>query len=267
MIDESSRQQFLEQGYLVIPEVIPEDLCRRVVDAILAFTGVRPDEPSSWQTARFAGLGIVPLHHHQALWDVRQHLRLYEAFRDLYQTQALWVTMDRVGYKPPDTSAKRAPVHWDCDAWSFEGLGIQGLVYLTDTSVDQGAFCCVPSIYRDLRSWLDAHESDDDRRHPLVDEADIVPVAGGTGSLVVFHRLMPHTNGCNTSARPRFAQYVTMNPAGSDVERADRIDQWRDNMPPAWALRQKVDGQQIPEPGGPARLSELGRKLVGLDRW
>lgn len=271
MIDSSQRQQFLDAGFLVVPGVVPPALCERVVNAILAFTGVRLDDPSTWQEQRYAGLGIVPLHHHQALWDLRQHPAVYETFRELYRHAHLWVTMDRVGFKPPASMLthgwQRASVHWDCDPWSFDGLAIQGLVYLTDTSEEQGAFSCVPSIYQNLQAWCEAHGDDEDRRRPQVDEDEIVPVAGGAGSLVVFHRLMPHTNGLNRSARPRFAQYVTMNPAGDETERKARVQQWRNNMPPAWALRQQVAGQQVPEPGEPAHLSELGRKLVGVDSW
>lgn len=271
VIGEREREQFLDQGYLVVENVVPADLCERVVEAILGFTGVRLDDASTWYQPGFAGLGIVPMHHHQALWDVRQHPAVYETFRELYGQDDLWVSMDRAGYKPPASEAtsdwQRAPVHWDCDAWTFDALGMQGLVYLTDTSEDQGAFCCVPSIYRNLEAWREAHAHDDDRRHPKVDEGDIIPVSGGAGSLVVFHRLMPHTNGLNTSPRPRFAQYVTMSPADGEAERETRVEQWRDNMPPQWALRQKVAGQLVPEPGGPAHLTELGRKLVGVDAW
>ena len=60
---------------------------------------------------------------------------------------------------------------------------------------------------------------------------------------------------------------MAMNPVGDETERLARIRQWRDKMPPEWALRQKVAGQQLPEPGEPARLSELGRRLVGVEPW
>lgn len=271
MIGEQERQAFLECGYLVIPGVLPLDLCQRVVDAILAFTGVRLDDRATWHPQRFAGLGVVPLHHHQALWDVRQHPAVYEVFRELYGREDLWVSMDRAGYKPPASDGTkdwdRAPIHWDCDPWSMDELSIQGLFYLTDTSEDQGAFSCVPSMYRNLGTWRADHAEDENRRYPRVAEQDVVAVAGGAGSLVVFNRLMPHTNGLNRSPRPRFAQYVTMSPAGGTAERAIRVEQWQKNMPPQWAIRQKEAGQLIPEPGSPARLTELGRKLVGVDSW
>lgn len=270
-IGAAQRQQFLDEGYLVVPGVVPPELCRRVVDAILDFTGVDLNDPATWFNERFAGLGIVPLHHHQALWDVRQHPDVYAVFRAIYQRDDLWVSMDRAGYKPPASEAtrdwRRAAVHWDCDPWVLDDLGLQGLVYLTDTTAEQGAFSCVPSIYKNLPAWRAAHADDENRRYPQVADKDIVPVPGGAGSLVVFHRLMPHTNGLNRASLPRFAQYVTMTPAGEEEERQSRIRLWQTNMAPEWAVRQKVAGQVIPEPGGPAHLSELGRKLVGVDRF
>ena len=264
------RQTFIDEGYLVIPGVIPPGLCEAVIDAIREFTGVDPDRPGVDEVDRFAGLGIVPIHHHQALWDVRQHPALHEVFARLYADERLWVTIDRAGYKPPASAATRdwemAAVHWDCNPWRQVEFGIQGLVYLTDTSEDQGAFSCVPSIYRNLDRWLADHDEQTGRR-PDIGSEPLVPVAGAAGSLVVFHRLMPHTNGRNLSDRPRLAQYVSMDPAGAEAARIERIGLWQDKMPPAWAARQKVPGQVVPEPGEPATLTALGRKLLGVDVW
>lgn len=271
MIGQAERQQLLHEGYLVVPEVVPASLCDAVVNAILEFTGVDPDDPETWYQERFKGLGVVPLHHHQALWDVRQYPAVHDVFRALYETEALWVTMDRVGYKPPASERsrdwRRHAVHWDCDPWTFDGFAVQGLVYLTDTSPAQGAFCCVPAIYRNLSQWRADHAGDENRRHPRVDDDDLVAVGGKSGSLVVFHRLMPHSNLVNRTEKPRFVQYVTMQPEGGDEERRERIELWRSNMPPPWAVRQKVPGQEMPEPGPAAELTTLGRKLVGIDTW
>lgn len=265
------RQVFVDEGYLVIPDVVPRALCEAVIDAIREFTGVDPDHPADADVDRFAGLGIVPVHHHQALWNVRQHPALHDIFSQLYADERLWVTIDRAGYKPPASAVTRewemAAVHWDCNPWAPVPFGIQGLVYLTDTSEDQGAFSCVPSIYRNLDRWLADHAEQSPGRHPDIGSEPLIPVAGSAGSLVVFHRLMPHTNGKNLSDRPRLAQYVSMDPVGDEAARIERIGLWQDKLPPAWAARQKVAGQQIPEPGEPAELSALGRKLVGVDVW
>ncbi|MEZ5552534.1 MAG: phytanoyl-CoA dioxygenase family protein [Pseudomonadales bacterium] len=271
MIDEQARSRFLEDGYLVVPDVVPRDLCQNVVDAIAVFTGIDPHDPQTWYDPRFTGLGIVPLHHHEALWAVRQHPDVYEVFRRLHGRDELWVSMDRVGYKPPaspeTTEWTRSPFHWDCDPWTFDGFSLQGIVYLTDTTEDQGAFCCVPSIYRHLNDYRREHANDETRRQPVFLEKDVVSVPGTAGSLVIFHRLMPHTNGINRAAKPRYAQYVTMDVAGGEDERLARVHDWQTRMPPAWAVKQKISWQQVPEPGDPAPLTELGKKLVGVTPW
>ncbi|MBD3648976.1 MAG: phytanoyl-CoA dioxygenase family protein [Pseudomonadales bacterium] len=265
------RERFLEEGWLVVPDVVPPEMCRRVIDAIIDYADIDLDDPAGWYTETREGHGILPLHHEQALWDIRQHPPVYDIFRQLYEEDALWVTMDRVSWKPPASEQtrawKQAAVHWDCDPWNEEVLGIQGLVYLVDTEPDQGAFCCVPSIYRNLDVWREQHRDDDDRRRPDVSESDLMPVGAKAGSLVLWHRLMPHTSSLNRSAQHRFVQYVAMLPAGNEAQRRQQVKDYEEKMPPAWAIRQQVPGQQMPEPGEPAQLTELGRKLVGLDRW
>lgn len=261
MTTAQAREQLIENGYLVVPEVVPSSLCEAVIDAIDAFRetwdhGSKPNE-----------LGIVPLHHHPALWAVRQHPGLYDVFRAIYGRDDLWVTMDRAGYKPAHDHEGQGAVHWDCDPWTQREFGVQGLVYLTDTATDQGAFACVPSIYRNLDDWCEAHEHDPNRRHPDIGEHELVRVPGSAGSLVLFHRLMPHTNTVNTSDKPRYAQYVSMHPAGVAETPEEREKNWRDCLPPAWAIRQQVPNQVIPEPWGAAPLTALGRKLVGVEGW
>lgn len=263
MPDAQARQQLLDDGYLVVPNAVPLALCQRVVNVIESFCA----DAIARDPGRFDGLGVAPLHHHKVLWEVRQHPRIYEIFRALYQQDELWVTMDRIGYKLPHSTHSQAAFHWDCDPWTTKTFSLQGLIYLTDTAEDQGAFTCVPSIYRNLDAWLDAHEHDEHRRHPDIGDEPQVRVPAPAGSLVIFHHHMPHTNAVNTSDKPRLAQYVSMHPVRSEKEREVRIRDFTGKRPPQWALNQKVPGQQNPEPGEPATLTDLGKKLVGLERW
>ncbi len=275
MLTRMQRDQFLADGYLVIPDVVPVTLCQQVVSMILDYHGIDPDRPDSWQGRYQGGHGIVPVHHDQSLWDVRQCPNVYKVFRALYDRDDLWVSLDRASYKPPASRKtdefRRDPIHWDCDPWRTSELGIQGLVYLTDTAEDQGAFCCVPEIYQNLNEYLSRHEGDEQRHRPEVAgevaEKDIKALAGSAGSLVLFHRLMPHSSLINVSDQPRFVQYVAMSPTTDEQEAAARVDQWQHRMPPVWAIRQRISSQQIPEPGAPARLTSLGRRLVGVDSW
>ena len=269
MLDEQQIASFKNNGYLVVPGLVPDALCDEVIAAILEFAGIDVTDDSSWYQSRFAGHGIVPMHHDQALWNLRQHPPIHEVFADLYGTRALWVSNDRVSYKPPVSNRinwSRPPVHWDCDPWTFDALSMQGLVYLTDTAANQGAFMCAPGVYKGLDTYLVDHADDEDRRHPDIVEPELVSVAGEKGSLVVFNRLMPHTSGQNQSADHRFVQYVTMMEVDEN-QRDARIAEWREKKLPEWAIRQEISQGKTHEQGDPAELTALGRKLVGLDVW
>lgn len=271
MLSEEQKISFLEEGYLVVPDVVPENLCEDVIFTILNYLGVDLDKPETWYRENHQGHGIVPVHHAQSLWNLRQHPRIHEVFADLYGDEKLWVTMDRISYKPPYNEKmedwKMAPIHWDCDPWTYNKLGIQGLVYLTDTEADQGTFCCVPSIYKNIQSYIETNKGNDLARKPRVADEDILRVTGAAGSLVLFHRLMPHSGLLNRSDKPRFVQYVAMNPMGNEELRQIRVKNWQECLPPEWAIRQKIEKQKIPEPGLAAALTPLGRKLVGVDPW
>lgn len=270
MLTDTHIQFFRSNGYLVIDQLLPFDLCDAVIDTILDNIDVDIDDASTWYRGDLTGHGIIPLHHAQALWDVRQYPDVHAVFAQLYETEKLWVSNDRVSYKPPagvhTKSWQPGPVHWDCDPWSFQGLSIQGLVYLSETSEQQGAFMCVPEIYRNLQQYLTDHAEDEHRQYPKVTEAELTSVGGSKGSLVVFNRLLPHTSGRNATRQHRFVQYVTMLIA-ADEDRARVVGEWREKLLPDWAIKQTVSKGRSHEPGEPARLTDHGRKLVGLDPW
>jgi len=271
VISEVDKQRFLDEGYLLVENVVPEDLCAAVRETICDYLHMTADDPSTWPERQARGHGIVPVHHAQALWDVRQHPAVHECFAALHGTEVLWVTYDRVSFKTRDASETESgpaePIHWDGHPARLEGLSLQGLVYLTDTSEDQGAFCCVPALYRDVDDYLSRHPEQGDNRRPQVDSDAIRVVAGAAGSMVFWHRKMPHSSTRNLTTRPRWVQYVAMDPVTDETTRVSRVREFENGMPPQWAIVQKVPGQQIPEPGGPPELSGLGRKLVGIDPW
>ena len=267
MLTESTKAELAENGYAVVDGVVPKPLCDAVIAAVASFLDVDPGAPATWRVAH--GHGIVPLHHHPALWEVRQHPAVHAVFAELYGSRALWSSVDRASFKPPagDEAVRVSRLHWDADPRQpKETAGYQGLVYLTDTDADQGAFCCAPEIYRDLPGWLEAH------RASVSDAlAEATPnatcVGGKAGSLLVWSRLMPHSSARNESTRPRWVQYVTMSPVADEAGRLELAAAFRDKRAPAWALRQKVPGQCNPEPGPVAELTPLGRRLAGVDQW
>lgn len=271
MIGASDRARFFDQGYLVVENVVPPDLCAQVRAVISEFTGVVEEDRSTWCRQGTQGHGIVPVHHAQALWDVRQLPAMHAAFAALYGTERLWVTIDRVSVKVPaslfDAPYRVDPLHWDGDPRRGGELSIQGLVYLTDTPPEQGAFCCVPGLFRELDQWLPLHQHDPNPLQPDCTGYELSPIGGPAGSLVLWDRRMPHTSTANLGDRPRWVQYVAMNPAGDETARAALARLHREKRAPGWALRQNVAGQLNPEPGEPAMLTPLGRRLAGVDAW
>ncbi|MFU8817269.1 MAG: phytanoyl-CoA dioxygenase family protein [Pseudomonadales bacterium] len=270
MITDADKHLFHEQGYLVVESVVPETLCAAVRDTIAEYLGVRADDPSTWYRRDVQGHGIVPLHHPQAFWDLRQHPGIHAAFAALYGTEKLWVSIDRASFKPPSRGFSGTyrvdPIHWDGDP-RRDGLSIQGLVYLSDTSAEQGGFCCVPQLYRQLDDWLARQTDPQALRRPNVNEFEVERIGAPAGSLVLWNRRMPHSSAENVGTTPRWVQYVWMEPEGDAQARQELAALYREKRPPEWAVRQQIAEQQIPEPGEPAVLTPLGRKLAGLIPW
>ena len=146
-------------------------------------------------------------------------------------------------------------------------LGVQGVLYLTDTGDDQGGFQCIPGFHRTYYEWVKSQPPDRNPRFPDMTDLEIKVVDGKAGDLVIWHRLLAHGNGHNRSTRPRLAQYITMSPAQEqdEAQRAARILSWQECRPmPRWQgdPRDWEHRHQTP-----ARLTPLGRKLLGVDSW
>ncbi len=269
MISRADKQQLEEQGYLLVTNLVPEPLCAAVRATICQHLRFREHEPATWPVR--PGHGVINIFHPQSLWDVRQHPAVHEAFAALHGTDALWVGTDRVSFKVRDEEhaepGPAEPIHWDGDPRRYRTRSLQGLLYLTDTSPDQGAFCCVPEIYREIDRFLADHPEAAETRRPAVGPRRIETVAGPAGSMVIWDRRLPHSSTFNLTPNPRWVQYVAMDPAGDEAARRERADEFRSKMPPGWALRQRVPGQKIPEPGPLPRLTPLGRRLAGIDPW
>lgn len=288
LIDTSDKQFFRENGYLKIKNAVPTDLCEAVVDDIYAFTGRDPDDPDAWyrppkgMDEQFSAAGMIEMYHRQSMWDVRQHPRTYQAFAELLEEERLWVSIDRVNMTPPrreeNPELNRGFVHWDVDLGSVptpipQPHGVQGVVYLDDTSAEQGGFCCVPELYREIdEEWLSDRRKTREDPNELtgadLESYEVEPIPGEQGDLVIWDRMTPHGNGENLASDPRFAQYVLMFPeAFADADRRDgRIQSWRaSEAPPGDPF--PGDPRELERDTGPAELTSLGQKLLGVDAW
>src|SRR5262249_31813372 len=147
-------------GYVIVPNAVPQKNLDAVIDAIWEFLGMDRNAPEDWYREPHRTNGMVEMYQHQALWDNRQYPRVYEALTEIVGTAKLWVSMDRACMKPPPHPAHpeydhKGFIHWDMDITQRPArFSVQGVLYLADTDLDQGGFQCAPSVYRETLEWI-----------------------------------------------------------------------------------------------------------------
>jgi hypothetical protein len=263
-----------EHGYVVIPDAVPSQNLQAVIDEVWAFLGMDRNDPDDWYHEPMRKGGMTEMYQTQGLWNNRQHPRVHRAFAEIWGREDLWVSMDRANCKPPNRDDKPdwkhdGMVHWDLDTSQRPiPFGVQGVLYLEDTTEEQGTFQCIPGFHRTFEDWVRKQPEDRDPRRPDLTDLEVKRIPGKAGDLLIWHSLLAHGNAPNTSDRPRLAQYITMSPARHDDEeyRQSRIKLWRDRLnPPGRAF--PGDPRRWEEQNEPAELTDLGRRLLGLDPW
>lgn len=280
VLEQRELEHWHEQGYVVVPEAAPADLVQAVTDAIWEFQGMDPGDPETWYRPQarengmpeLNGAGMVEMYHHPAMWAVRQLPRIHDAFADLWGTEKLWVSIDRVNLNVPNRPGFefRGFIHWDIDT-SVRPLprDVQGVLSLTDTGGGRGGFQCVPGMPRRLGEWIATQPADRDPYRPDLAGLEVVEVDTRAGDLLIWDSRLPHGVRPNTSARPRLAQYVSMSPAREDDEalRQGRIRSWLHRTSPAGDVFPGDPREWERRYGTTAALTPLGRRLLGLDLW
>ena len=261
-----------KNGYVVAGQVVPLENCRAAEKAVWEFAEMASDDPDSWYPDPPRKGIMQEIYQHQALWDNRQHPRVHQAFAQIWNTDRLLVSADRASINPPVRTGyefKGPWLHWDLRVEELpDDIGVQGILYLTDTPANQGAFTCLPGFHLKLREWLAGLPEDAEPRELVREEFadDACSVAGKAGDLVIWHSGLPHGSCPNTSSAPRMAQYITMSPAPEAPG-----DEWRKGREEWWQQRLTGLGKHEKEKehygGKTAELTALGRKLLGVDAW
>ena len=275
---------FEENGYVIVHDTVPPENLDALIRTIWEFLGMDPNDPADWCRPPHRTSSMIEMYQHQALWDNRQHPRVHQAFSEIHGTEKLWVSLDRASMKPPPHPDHpeydhKGFTHWDTDTAKLpQPFGVQGVLYLTDTTEDMGGFQCIPGFHKNLEAWIETQPPD---RNPSVPDLNrlppgmkVTPIPGKAGDLVIWNKLLAHGNGHNVSPRPRLAQYISMRPAPqtplseeAEARRQDRIRRWRDRLGPTGKAF-PGDPRRVEELSGKtAELTPLGRKLLGLDLW
>lgn len=204
------------QGWVVLHDAISPAACRATAQAIWDVQEMEPDDPAGWGSGPRQQCVFVQLFRHPALDANRRSDRIRKAFAQLWGTADLWVTTDRVGFNPPvrpDLPFPGPGIHWDVSLIQPIPLGIQGLIYLTDTAADQGAFALVPGMHLTIGAWVAALPPGVNPNHHAAASLTMTPIAGRAGDLILWHHALPHGPTPNRSDRPRLVQYLKMFPA------------------------------------------------------
>jgi len=277
VLTEAEWRHWEENGYVVIEGAVPRQAAARIGDLIWEFEGMDPADPGTWyppeksrlrRTELSYNAGMVELYHHQLLWDARQSPRVHGAFADLWGTEALWVSIDRVNLNlPPEPGFEfKSFMHFDYDPDGATD-SVQGVLSISDQlDPEVGGFVCIPELFRNYAAWRARQPDDWDWYRPDVTGLPLVPVPLKQGDLLIFNSRLCHGIRQNISRdKVRMAQYIAMLPAREEdaATREWRIRCWRERLAPQGYSLHGADGSRYDA----AQLTPLGERLLGLASW
>jgi Phytanoyl-CoA dioxygenase (PhyH) len=205
-----------EQGYVVVRDAVSPEQCAAAAAAICEYLGADLDDPATWYGRRNGHSIWVPLLRHPALSANRHAPRVRGAFAQLWGRSDLWVTVDQSGFNPPERRDWAFPgphLHWDTTLVPPVPFDVSGILYLTDTAAEQGAFRCVPGFHHRIDAWLRALPAGADPQKQDLEALGAVAIPGRAGDLVIWRGALPHGASPNRTGRPRVVQYITMHPS------------------------------------------------------
>ncbi len=282
VLSEEDWKFWIHNGFIVIKNAISKEQAKKTADFLWEFDEKNPNDPSTWHAEpraemkmkELTGTGMVEVYNHQLLWDNRSTQRVYDAFVDIWGTEKLWCTIDRANLNMPSNKPAdyNGFIHWDYDP-ETKPQNVQGVLALNDqTNPNMGGFQCIPELYRTYDTWKLTQPEDRDRFQPdySMFKDKIEKVAMEAGDLLIFNSTEPHGIRPNrTTDQVRIAQYISMMPAQEEDQalRTWRINSWKNRIAP--------EGYAFP--GDPRKweqnkyrmsvLNELGKKLLGIEKW
>lgn len=220
VLNDDDLAHWREHGYVVVHDAVPDETREAAAQALWDHLGARADEPDSWYVGNDHGI-MVQYFQHPAFEANRWAPRLHKAFAQLHGTADLWVTTDRVGFNVPERRGFefRGPhLHWDVSLKQPIPFGTQGILYLTDTPPEQGAFTAVPGFQVWGDEWLASLPPGADPRRQDLHALGAIPIGGRAGDLIIWHHALPHGASPNRGLRPRLVQYINMFAADFDEQ-------------------------------------------------
>ena len=212
-------------GYVVVKNAIAEEDCLATQKAIWQFLEKNPEDATTWYKTHTEQKGLmVNFFNHSTLEKNRASLKIQKAYEQLYGTDKIYKTIDKVSFNPPVTSGYNflgSNLHWDVSLKQPIPFRLQGLLYLSDCDENDGAFHCVPGFHNQIEDWMQSLSPTDNPRELALKQLNPQPVIGKTGDFVIWHQALPHCATPNYGRKPRFVQYLTYFP-----ENAIEASEW-----------------------------------------
>jgi len=209
-------------GYVIVRNAVPKEDCDAVTGAICDFIDIKLDEPETWYKPHPGRLGImVQLFQHPALEKNRKNAKIRRAYEQLWGRKDIWMNADRVGFNPPETAGYKFPgpyLHWDVSLDLPIPFGLQGILYLSDTAPNQGAFTLVPGFQHSIESWINSLPAGANPRQQNLYALGAKPIAANAGDFIIWHQALPHGSSPNTSTAPRIVQYIKYEPLDLEMK-------------------------------------------------
>jgi hypothetical protein len=210
-----------EHGHVIIRDAVAAEDCENCINAICDFINIKRDDAATWYHPHPARQGImVQLFQHPALEKNRLSQKIRLAYEQLWQRKDLWVNTDRVGFNPPETEKWKFPgpaLHWDVSLQLPIPFGLQGILYLSDTAANQGAFTLVPGFHRRIENWLNNLAPTINPRTVDMYALGAKPIVANAGDFIIWHQTLPHGSSPNKASQLRFVQYINYAPLDAEV--------------------------------------------------
>jgi hypothetical protein len=217
LLTEDDHDFWQKNGYIIIRNAVTQECCDEAIEALCKHIGIDRYDAGTWYNYHPDKAGImVQLFQHPALEQNRKSFKIRKAYEELWNRTDLWVNTDRVSFNPPVTDSypyQGTGLHWDVSLCLPIPFGLQGLLYLSDTAENQGAFTLVPGFQHKIEGWLTGLLQDVNPRDEDMYALGPKPVAANAGDFIIWHHALPHGNSPNTSTVPRFVQYIHYSPA------------------------------------------------------
>jgi len=216
VLSEEDLQFWDKNGYVIVKNVISKKDCEETQQAIWDFLKMNPGQKETWYKKHPGQKGLmVNFSDHETLNRNRFSPRIKKAYEQLYHTTKIYKTIDKVSFNPPETASFTflgSPLHWDTSLKHPITFGLQGLLYLTDCGINDGAFHCVAGFHNKIEQWLNDLAPNENPRDKALETLKPEAIIANAGDFIIWNNKLPHCATPNKGESPRMVQYLTYLP-------------------------------------------------------